>query len=272
MEERQTQYGSETDTINRYEGTRLVSRETTFPNSKSPRPKSWIYYTYDEAGKLTELRRGSGDTMQNHVANVKRDPLGRIISFDYRQGEKDELYSTTTYRYSRDGKTIDISESGPGGEVTNPYTETVDDQRHVVGMVVRGRDGGTGQVMAPLNVTFRYDKDGRLVEQVTSAHDVQPADPENELPPGRVSVPYDDTKRTKTTAYSSKEGSISSTLTLNSAGATIGVSLGTPGESVEMKLECTYDGYKNWTKCQQVVTQAGVSRVSKMWRRTLTYR
>ena len=33
------EYGSETNTVNRYEGNRVVSQETTFPNSKSPRPR-----------------------------------------------------------------------------------------------------------------------------------------------------------------------------------------------------------------------------------------
>ncbi len=52
------------------------------------------------SGKLTEYRRGSGSTIQNHLANFKRDSQGRLLSFDYRQGPKDDLFSRTELSYS----------------------------------------------------------------------------------------------------------------------------------------------------------------------------
>src|SRR5580700_3373587 len=41
IEEIRKDPSSESDTINRYDGTRLVSRESTFPNSRPPRPRFW---------------------------------------------------------------------------------------------------------------------------------------------------------------------------------------------------------------------------------------
>ena len=69
IEEIRKDRGSESHTINRYDGTRLVSQESTFPNSRQPRPKSWNYWVYDKSGKLIEYRRGSGDQIQNHDTN-----------------------------------------------------------------------------------------------------------------------------------------------------------------------------------------------------------
>lgn len=150
-------HGSESDTINRYDGNRLVSQESTFPNSKQPRPKSWNYWAYDKSGKLIEYRRGSGDQIQNHDTNFKRDAEGRMTSYEVRQGPKDELFSRTELSYSPDGKTVDFNEYDAAGAVTQSLTQTVDDQGHVVMAVIRDRDWKTKQMKAPLRVAFRYD-------------------------------------------------------------------------------------------------------------------
>jgi hypothetical protein len=249
-----------------------VSQETTFPNSKSPRPKSWNYWTYNPSGRLTEYKRGSGDKIQNHVVNFNRDQEGRLTSYDYRQGEKDELFERTEIRYLPDGKTIDISSSDRTGEVMRSMTEVIDDQGHVVQVVIREQDWRTKKLKRPLKVTFSYDNKGRLVEQNADPHDFEPGGSEHELPPGKVAIAYDDVRHTRKTAYSGKEGSISSTITYNSTGSTMGVAVETAGESFEAKLECTYDDHENWTTCQRIARKAGASTVSNMWRRKMTYR
>jgi len=154
--------GTESTTINRYEGTRLVSKETTFPNSKRPRPKFWNYWTYDQFGKLTEYRRGSGDEIQNHATNFKRDGQRRLTSFEYRQGAKDELFSRTEFQYSSDGKTIDSVFYDAAGDLTRSTTQIVDDQGHAVSVVIRERDWKTKKPKVPLKVVFRYDAQGRV--------------------------------------------------------------------------------------------------------------
>lgn len=154
---------SESDTINRYDGTRLVSQESTFPHSRQPRPKFWNYWVYDKSAKLIEYRRGSGEQIQNHDTNFRRDAQGRLTSYEYRQGPKDELFSRTELHYSADGKTVDFIQYDAAGEVVQSGTQTVDDQDHVVMAVTRNRDSGTKQMKTPLKVAFRYDAKGRLV-------------------------------------------------------------------------------------------------------------
>ena len=45
IEEIREEWGGETAVSYRYEGTRLVSQEATYPNIKKPQPKSWNYWT-----------------------------------------------------------------------------------------------------------------------------------------------------------------------------------------------------------------------------------
>jgi hypothetical protein len=265
-------FGLESDTINRYDGTRLVSQEATFPNSKQPKSKFWNYWVYDESGKLIEFRRGSGDEIQNHDTNFKRDAQGRLTSYEVRQGPKDELFSRTELSYSTDGRTVDSSQYDADGAVIESSTQTVDDQGHVVMAVFRDRDWRTKQMQAPVKVAFRYDGMGRLIEQDTARQEYDKSESEAELPPGKISIAYDDVKHTKTTSYSGDEGSIASTVTSNASGAMIGFVIGAEGRTRNSVVHCTDDSHGNWTACEQVVTTDGVDRVEKMWRRKITYR
>jgi hypothetical protein len=186
IEELRIERGSEITTINRYQGNRLVSQEST--SSNKTRPKFWNYWTFDPSGKLTEYRRGSGDAIQNHDTNFKRDGQGRLTSFEYRQGAKDELFSRTEVHYSSDGKTVDDTSYDAAGDVTRATTNTLDDQGHVVSIMIRERDWQTKKLMPPLKVTFRYDAQGRLIEQNTDAHEVKGPGSEQDLPPGKISI------------------------------------------------------------------------------------
>jgi len=272
IEDVRKEYGGETNTVNRYDGPRLVSQESTFPNSKAPRPKFWNRWTYNQSGKLTEYRRGSGDVIQNHLTNFNRDPQARLLSFDYRQGPKDDLFSHTELHYSPDGKTVEISSSDQAGNVTRITTQTADDQGHIVQATIQEWDWKAKKLKPPLKVAFRYDQQGRLIEQNTDAHDFERGGSEHELPPGKISITYDDAKHTKTTAYSGQEGRLTSTVTYNAIGTVIGVSATAAGQTIATKLECSYDNHDNWTSCRQLGERAGVSTLTKMWRQTITYR
>ncbi len=262
--------GSESVTLNRYEGARLVSQESTFPNSK--RPKRWNYWTYDKSGKLIEYRRGSADEIENHDTNFKRDAQGRLTSYEIRQGPKDELFSRTELSYSADGKTIDSIQYDEAGAVTESSTQTVDDQGHVVMAVIRDRDWETKQMKTPVKVVFRYDGVGRLIEQDTDAHEFDKSENEGALPPGKITIAYDDVKHTKTTSYLGDEGSLVFTVTHDASGATIGFAGGAEGGTLDAVVHCTNDRYGNWTACQQSVKTGGVDRVVRMWRRRIIYR
>jgi hypothetical protein len=267
-----TEFGTETTTVNRYEGTRPVSQEFTFSNGKNPQPKSWNYWVYDKSGKLTEFRHGSGDELQNHETNFKRDLQGRLTSFEYRQGAKDELFSRSEFRYSSDGRTIESPIYDAAGDVTRLTTQKVDDQGHVISAVIIQRDSRTKKLKAPLKIEFRYDEKGRLVEQNNETQKLEAGANEQDLPPGKVFIDYDDVKRTKTTTSASPEGMLASTVSYDASGAAIAMIVRAGNSNIDVKLECTYDSHQNWTSCRQIAKRGGVSTVAKMWRRTITYR
>jgi hypothetical protein len=269
IEENRKEWGFLTKTIKKYQGTRLVSEESTFRDNKKPRPKFWNYWTYDQAGMLIEYRRGSGDELQNHDTNFKRDEQGRLMSFEYRQGAKDELSSRTEFRYSADGKTVDSALYGATGDEIRTSTQTTDDLGLVVLAVIRERDWRTKKPKTPIKVAFKYDSRGRLLEQNTDAYKVEKTGSEFELPPGKVSIVYDDLKHTKTTTYSNEEGTLTSNLTYGADGATIGYAGGTKDEFYDMMLDCKYDSHGNWTTCQMSNRAGGTP--AKMWRRTIQY-
>lgn len=272
IEEIRKQWNSETTTVSRYEGMRLVSQETTLLNSKRAQSKFWNYWQFDQAGKLIEYRRGKDDQIQNHDTNFKRDGQGRLTSFEYRQGTKDELFSRTEFQYSSDGKTIDSTQYDAVGEAVYSTTENVDEQGRVAWVVIRERDWKTKKPKAPLKVAFTYDLKGRLLEQNTDLHEFEASGSENELPPGKISITYDDVKRTKRIAYPSNEGVLTFTTTHDARGATVAMSGGTSDMNLDVKLECVYDDHENWTSCASVSKTSGGNASEKLWRRTITYR
>jgi len=271
-EEIRKERGTEIDTINRYDGPRLVSQESTFPNRTPPKPKFWSYWVYDESGKLIEFRRGSGDQIQSHGTNFRRDAEGRLTSYEYRQGPKDELFSRAELRYSADGKTVDQTEYDAAGAFIESWTEIEDDRGHVATLVIRDQDWQTKQMKAPVKIAFLYDEKGRLIEQDTDAHPSDGSENEGTPPPGKVSIAYDDGKHTKTTSYSGDEGLLALTVTQNASGAAVRFVGGTERMTRDSLIDCTYDTHGNWTTCQQINEAGGGHRVERLWRRTITYR
>jgi hypothetical protein len=271
IEEIRKDGASESDTTNRYAGTRLISQETTFPNSRQSAPKAWSYWVYDPSGNLIEFRKGRADQIQNHDTNFKRDAEGRLTSFEYRQGPNDELFTRTELRYSDQGRTANITEYDASGEIVHATTQTLDGQGHVVTAVVSYRDSKTKKMTPPLKAVFRYDGKGRLVEQDTDAHSADDAD-EEDLPPGKVFIDYDDAKHTKTTSYSGSDGSLGMVILSNEGGVTTGFGLQTAGEQLFNFIDCLYDGHGNWTACRQFAKKPAGNAVVKMWRRKITYR
>jgi hypothetical protein len=122
-------------------------------------------------------------------------------------------------------------------------------------------------------IHFRYDERGRLVEQTTDALKFSDSGAEQDMPPGSISIAYDDRLRTKTTKYSvPNEGALESVVMQDESGTTIGYSLKGAGERVSTKLECQYDRLANWTSCRQIVESQGQKVVKQEFRRTITYR
>jgi hypothetical protein len=96
---------------------------------------------------------------------------------------------------------------------------------------------------------------------------------ESDLPPGTISIAYDDKMHTKSTKYSFPgEGTMEIVVTLDENGNTIGYTLQTGGTQQVSSLECEYDRVGNWTSCRQIVEGNGQRFTKEAFRRTITYR
>ena len=270
VEKIESRWNNETDTTYGYQEGRLVKMETTFPNAKKSVPTAWNYWSYDNRGKLTEFRRGSGSALLNHELNFKYDGNGRLLGFDYRQGADDKLFSHTDVSYSNDGKMVMVTKAFAGSKIIDRSTRTLDDQGHVV-RVMLDSEGRAPNEQAK-QIDFRYDARGRLVEQRTDARGFSKSGAEDDLPPGTVRITYDDENHTKTTKYSNPlEGSIEIVVTRDENGAATSVAFKAP-EEVSSKLECQYDRLGNWTSCRQLVGNQGQTNIKQEFRRAITYR
>ena len=262
-------WGHEDDTVHRYVDGRLVATETTFPNTN--KPMFWNYWAYDSQGKLSEYRRGSGADLQNHELSFRYDTMGRIQRFETRQGSSDQPFSRTEFRYSKDATEVSRITSYAAGNIVDLTKYVLNDK----GLVVRVDLGSQGRAKTDQAKTLllRYDEKGRLIEQTTDAKMFSTSGAEHDLPPGTISITYDDKAHTKTTRYAiANEGKLESVVTMNQEGVTLGYTLAGPDGPFSVNLECEYDGFGNWTSCREIVDSEGRKRVEKMSRRTITYR
>ena len=271
VEKIESRWNNETDTIYTYREGRLVRMESTLPNVKKPEPAAWNDWSYDSRGKLTEFRRGSGTALQNHEVNFKYDAKGRLLGFDFRQGADDKPFSHTEVSYSNDGNRVIVTTAFAGSTIIDRSTRTLDDQGRVVRVVLDSE--GRAKTEQASKVDFRYDAQGRLVEQTTDATEFSKSGAEHDLPPGTISVTYDDKNRTKTTKYSSpSEGSLEIVVTQDEGGAATGFAMKLPPNELSSRLECQYDHLGNWTSCRQIAKNQGHSNLKQEFRRVITYR
>ncbi len=270
IEQVENRWNRETHTLYSYQDGRLVKMETTSPNGKKAAPTSWSYWTYEARGKLTEYRRGNGTAIQNHELGFHYDNKGRLLGFEYRQGADDRPFSRTEISYSNDGKTIVVTRTFAESKITDRSTRTLDDQGRVVRVMLDSEGRATKEQAT--KIFFRYDEQGRLVEQTTDAQKFSDSGAEHDLPPGTISIAYDDRIHTKTTRYSiPNQGSVESVVMQDESGATIGYSLNGGTEEASSKLECQYDRLANWISCRQIVENQGQRIIMKEFRRTITY-
>lgn len=270
IEKIENRFGNETDDVYRYQGGLLVSIETNYPNARKPQPIAWNYWTYDSRGRLTEYRRGRGTEIQNHEVGFRYDNQGRLLGFDYKQGRDDQLFSHTDISYSSDGKTVVVTQTFAGTKIVDRSTRTLDEKGRVV-QVALASEGRAADKEASI-ILFRYDERGRLVEQTTNAAGFSDSGAEQDLPPGTISITYDDTLHGKTTKYSSPgEGDMETFVTQDDGGATTGFGIKAASERTFSAIRCEYDRQGNWTRCRQI-SQSDGPRISKDFHRTITYR
>ena len=257
----------ETKSITTYQNGRTVAMTSTFTRDEKPSsPEEWNYWTYDASGRLIEFRRGRGTTVQNHYTNFKYDQQGRLTSFEYHQGPADALFTRTEYKYVDERKSVEEVAYDEHGERFHSRLEFLDDQGRVVQVELNDKD-------SKVQAAFVYDSKGRMIEQVTEPYDVGDSGVEHAIPPGKVTVVYDDTKHTREISYSDGKESMSSITRFDESGAIVGSGTATNGgERSEAALECTYDSHGNWTECRQWLISEGNRTSNKLWRRAITYR
>jgi hypothetical protein len=265
---------SETRTALAYQDGHISEINTSFVYDGKPKGDAVRdRWTYDTAGHVTDYHRTRGSKSENHYTNFRYDPKGRLIAVEYRQLAADALQSRTQYKYGEDGKHLEEDRYDDGGELIWVWTRTFDDMGHVVEASVKNRDWKTKQWTAPIHVVFRYDAKGRLIEQATDPYKLEPDGSEQSIPPGKVSVVYDDTKHTRETSYTDGNERIGSIVQLDEGGATLRYSMtGNDAPALQLSLECKYDSHGNWTECLEWVTGAGQRTMKERWTRTIAYR
>jgi len=257
-----------------YDGGHIRARETSFLRQGkpegSPLRESW---TYDAAGRVVDFRRGSSDELQNHLTKVSYDRESRLTSLEYHQGPADELFSRTEYTYQSGGNLIRVVETGANGEQLRVVTSALRDGR-VTAAEYAEWDSQTKQLSKPHRVAFRYDAKGRLVEQDAQTDEPDGPGSEESVPPGRITLTYDDARHTRTVSYAHGDESMISKIRTDDTGATLawGMSIGQSEPSFQAELECSYDAHGNWTECRRWVTQGSRRQNNGLWRRAIAYR
>lgn len=220
-----------------------------------------------------EFQRSRGDKLQNHLTKINYDGGSRLTSLEYHQGPTDELFSRTEYTYQDSGNLIRMVESGAHGEQLQVVVSVVKDGR-VAAAEYAQWDSEAKRLSKPQRVAFRYDAKGRLIEQDAQADEPDGSGSEESVPPGKVTLTYDDALHTRTISYLHDRESMISRVRTDDAGATLawGMSVGQSAPSFEAELECRYDAHGNWTECRRWVTEGTRRQNNGLWRRTITYR
>ncbi len=271
-QEDDVQGASHSTTTFLYQGSRLISEETTSLHPSMPDiPKMWSHWDYDASGKLADFTNGRGQMLENHYGNFKRDQKGRLVSFDYRHGPSELPVTHTELAYSPDGQTVHEAEFDENGTLFATRIETLDGAGRVSRLEIHETTWPERLPGRTIRVAFKYDEQGRLVEQDTEPYRVESEGGEQEIPPGAIHVTYDDIRHTRTMSYDGEEGPIISTVALDETGALIRSSLKGAGLGNDSSLEFTFDDHGNWITCRQRVTVGGTRKVSGLWRRAITY-
>jgi len=262
-----------TTVVTSYDGGNIRARDTTYVRQGKARGSAfWERWTYDGEGRVIDFRRGRGDSPENHFTNVKYDRDSRLTSLEYRQGPADELFSRTEYRY-QGGGLISMTEYNAHGEQVQVVNSVLKDGR-VVSADFAERDSRTNRLSKVQRVVFHYDANGRLLEQDAQTDEADGTGSEESIPPGKITLTYDDRQHIREISYIHGSESMISKIRTDDAGATLawGMSPGQSEPSFQAELECVYDAHRNWTECKRWVTENSSRQMNGLWRRTINYR
>ncbi len=241
----------------------------------------WQTFKYDTAGRLLEFRRGRGQKLENHSVSGY-DASGRLIRREIRQGEKDILVYTEKFRYTGDPSTVERTVVLPSGKAREPSRFRLDAAGRAVELW--SEEG--------YHVCWKYDAQGRVVEQTTGPYKVQAG--QDSFPiPGKIQTRYEGTTREQVffstggkalfrrVAQMERDGSIASIRYEAMPGTRAEdapdlyrlLAVTTP-HGGRRYTESVWDDHGNWTErrgCFQPGA-GGVPVLQSVCRRTITYR
>lgn len=270
-------------TIRFYENGRLMwTRARRVADAKSTNDDLVQTWKYDAAGRVLEFKRVRGQKMENHLVSTY-DASGRIIRSEVRQGEVDALVFTNIYRYTGNPALIERRTVSQSGGSRDPIKMQLDSGGNVVEL---WDEGG-------MHVHWKFDKLGRVTEQVTDAYTVPSGCDACPLP-GKIQAVYraaspEETVREQTfldengtvvlrriTRFE-RDGSIASIrfeiLSAAPSMLTRVVTAIRPNGG-ERYVETTWDEQGNWTEKRDFFQPAagGSPRVLFVYRRRIMYR
>jgi len=253
-------------------------------DGKFPDWNEWERWTYDKDGHLSEFKVGRDGQPTNDYVNFKYDSKGRPLGY--------ELYAQTLTEISYVGNKIILN-------TLRKYqrhkffeqVQTVNDKGRVVDLRV-----SDGNPLKPwYHVAFKYDDEGRVVEQSTDPFKLGSGDDDSPIP-GRLVVSYDDEKHSgeqrfydtdgKLALHTSfefdRDGILTKLRVLDASGKeqTGGEMFVDPQSHKaitrpgNVEWEIIYDDHDNWTERRRWFTPAdGAPRVmTRVIRQNITYR
>ena len=196
--------GEKSTIVNIFHDGKLQSQTIEQSGGKHPTSQSWKRWNYDSEGRISDARAGRDKILSNHFLNYKYDPKDRLLGYEYRQGAADEPFSYTEIKYA--GNTVETSTYYKSGRKEFEQIQVLDDSGRVIDLKVS--DLSAGQLKLWYHAMFKYDKEGRVVEQKTDPYK-SPSGGDDSAPlPGKLVVAYDDTKHSRMQEFYGPDGKL----------------------------------------------------------------
>jgi hypothetical protein len=278
--------GTSTTTLE-WVGGRLTSTSTKHQgkNGKTSDVEEWRKWSYDDHGRVLEFRAGRDKEQTQWFVNFRYDAKGRLLGYE------DKAVTLVAISYSRNRVTLSKREKYNRQKLFE-QVQTLDANGRVTDLKTFAMKGG--QLKLRYHVAFKYDQQGRVIEQDTDPFKLGDGDDDAPLP-GRLIVSYDDEKRTGEQKYFDASGNLSlhARFQFDCDGVPIKFhvldSSGKEKVGSEMFIdsnrhstiragylewEVLYDEHRNWTERRRWFAPADGSprMMTRIWKQAITYR
>ena len=248
----------------------------------------WSKWTYNPIGRVAEFRQHSETGEPRYFYHY--DTKERMIGWDYYQWA-DNLFSHAKIRYT--GNSVETDTYDHKGILVASQTQTLDGAGRVIDL--KASEVRDGKMTLWYHTDFKYDQQGRIVEQDTDPYTVG-VGADNAPLPGKLTVRYDDANNTIEQLDYDTAGKLASDELAQLDRNGVPVSFrqfgkdGKPetgsflvidektgrGENRKGELfwNVTYDDHGNWTERQATFTPADGSPkvLVRVLRQTIEYR